>query len=185
MENFFVQDRLTRLQYSAGQSSSSANPLGQESGIGNDVLNQNLSPNQNDEQHGENDSQEDANSLDSVQGPKKPQGNSAPQQQQQQSSDSISVLQRLLKDPYSESWSVGDVNAMLEVLLDKKRKLERSGEEVELEVLLDFLRRMRQQKKEKVVVLKNELEMLDTDIAKVYIFWMTFICFSRDVDVLI
>eukprot|EP00126_Sphaerothecum_destruens_P001765 Sdes_comp15187_c0_seq1m4005 len=76
----------------------------------------------------------------------------------------VKTLQISIKnDP---KWSVSDINVLVNALLDKKRKIEASEDEIELQVLQDFLSRAKKQKEEQLATLKSEISILNEDLKK-------------------
>eukprot|EP00897_Mesotaenium_endlicherianum_P000574 jgi/Mesen1/10517/ME000083S10023 len=63
--------------------------------------------------------------------------------------------------------SVKELDSLLILLAEKKRKAKQEEAEVNMEILLDFLHRSRQQKQEELNELKNDLRYLKDDISAV------------------
>lgn len=63
--------------------------------------------------------------------------------------------------------SVKELDALLALLAEKKRKAEQEEAEANLDILLDFLHRSRQQKQEELHELRSDLQFLKEDIAVV------------------
>eukprot|EP00741_Cyanophora_paradoxa_P005192 tig00000852_g5032.t1 len=66
-----------------------------------------------------------------------------------------------------KTWSLSDLDALLGALVEKKRKLETSEAEAELDVLMFFLQQSRAQKFQHVAQLTRELERLERDMQEV------------------
>eukprot|EP01087_Luapelamoeba_hula_P015917 TRINITY_DN4822_c1_g1_i1.p1 TRINITY_DN4822_c1_g1~~TRINITY_DN4822_c1_g1_i1.p1 ORF type:complete len:776 (+),score=137.71 TRINITY_DN4822_c1_g1_i1:208-2535(+) len=63
--------------------------------------------------------------------------------------------------------SIGDIDGLLNTLIEKKRRMEAQEKQVEAEVLLDFLESMKSQKERELERLVKEVHVLDADIRKV------------------
>ena len=75
------------------------------------------------------------------------------------------ALQNVIRT--ENEWSVSEVNSLLRVLADKKRKMEIDDKEVEMDVLTDFLHKAKQQKEEELSKLKGEIAFLNEDLERV------------------
>ncbi|TPX34474.1 hypothetical protein SmJEL517_g02905 [Synchytrium microbalum] len=67
--------------------------------------------------------------------------------------------------PTAEShWSVNDINNILSSLLDRKRQLETTQKEIELELVSEFLKKAKQVKEDELTRVTRELEIIQTDL---------------------
>ncbi|EFA79727.1 hypothetical protein PPL_07418 [Heterostelium album PN500] len=64
----------------------------------------------------------------------------------------------------TESISINDINSMVAALLEKKKLIELQDQQVELDILLDFLVKTKSQKMEAYRLLKKQISLLDHDI---------------------
>ncbi|ESP01505.1 hypothetical protein LOTGIDRAFT_238291 [Lottia gigantea] len=66
-----------------------------------------------------------------------------------------------------EEVGIGDVNNLLDLLVQKKHKLEADGKVVETFILKEFLQQIKERKEMKLKQIKSEIEVLESDITKV------------------
>eukprot|EP01132_Coremiostelium_polycephalum_P002491 gene2491-3083_t len=67
----------------------------------------------------------------------------------------------------NENLSISDINQMVSSLLEKRKQLELQDQQVELDILLDFLNKTKSQKIEAFKQLKRQISYLDQDISSI------------------
>ncbi|GAM19089.1 hypothetical protein SAMD00019534_022640 [Acytostelium subglobosum LB1] len=67
----------------------------------------------------------------------------------------------------SDNITINDINSMVAALLEKKKLIELKDQQVELDILLDFLQKTKAQKMEAYKQLKKQISFLDHDIQSI------------------